>query len=1073
MSFPHFFSAPRGLTPWGAWTCLMLTTLVMGCPPDFQDDTCQVNSDCFEDESCQAGRCVADQTAVPTVSTFTASPETITSGQSVTLQWSMVDVQSATVSGGDFSLEIPEGDLGSGSATVSVDETTTFTLVAVNGALTDEATAIVTVEEAMVPVITSFEADASPVDPGTTVTLSWASTGATSGRIDYDDQSIALEASALDSGTQEVMPSEDTSYTLVLTNDTGDAEQVVEVEVNVGLPEVTSFTGPQTPINVGSSAALSWEVSGAQTLALVDDQGVAVDISSQDVASGSVMVSPEVTTTYTLSATNAAGTTTQDAVVVVNEILGVTAFAASPDTVSTGQAVTLSWTLTGAPTAVTLTSDLPETIDLTGVADVKDASVVVTPTRDTVYTLTITDGSTTETRTATVTVLPDAPTISQFDASPNAVSVGGVTTLIWQVDGATQLSLVDGLGTVVDVSSKSVVSDTIDVTVDANTTYTLSATNAGGTVSQDVTVVVGDLVTITSFAPSQAAVTTGDPVTLSWNVANAMALSLTDQDNQIISLAGKSLNSDSIDIVPTSSTSTYTLVAQGFGGPVSAVATVTVNPLMASITSFAADDTDTTSGQPVTLTWVTEQTTGLTLQDDQGRMIDISALMRDGDSVSVSPQVTTTYTLTATDGTNSPSQSVTITVGAAPLLITEVLANPTGVNDQREWIEIHNTGNTFVDLSQYSVAVGGADWTAGQVLLSGTIAPQGCVVVGGPTSDVDNGAPVFDVAADFTPDLGDGGATASGVALFFGTSVGALDNPIDAVVYGDANANMLRAEDGMPKADLSPTPGVGESLVRTSAASDTFALDSTPSPGNCFAPVNITSTRALNDVAGSVTFNAYGVDLALMSVMLGSQTLSNCVATTPEQFTCDYAAGEPSGAVDLSVTQTSEYVDSSAGAVVLALATARTESLDDAFFFEGRIADPGVSFYCGLSDSTLTQDAGVDATLNGELFLAGFTDAWMPLPMEYRIEMATFAPGTLPYEDNSIAWMDASFTGALGNNWVYSVSFSSAVATTLEGAMRVSPNGGQDYYYCDTNASNGSDNGYAANGGTSIVWTTP
>lgn len=1070
MSLSHSLSLSQGRAPLGAMMFLMLMTLVMGCPPDFQDDECQVNSDCFTDEVCEANLCILAPVVVPTVSTFTATPATVASGQSVTLTWSMVDVESATIVGGDFSLSVPAGDLASGSTAVEVSATTTFTLTANNGDLSDQATAIVTVDDSMAPVIASFEASASPVDSGAMVTLTWQATGATSGRLEYDDQVVDLDATALDSGTQVVTPTADTTYTLVLINATGTTQDTVDVEINAAAPEVTSFVGPQSPIESGSAAALSWEVSDAQSLALVDDQGVAVDITAEDVASGSVMVSPTVTTTYTLTATNAQGEDTATAVVVVNEALAVVSFLATPDTVSVGQPVTLSWTLTGTPSAVTLTSDLPETISLSGVADLKNGSIVVTPTRDLLYTLTITDGATTESSTAMVTVLPNAPVINQLDASPNSVSAGGIATLIWQVDGATQLSLVDDQGVMTDITAKNVVSDNVNVTVAANTTYTLTATNAGGMTTRDVSVVVGDLVTISSFDSSSNTVFSGDVVTLSWDIANATVLSLTDQNNQIISLAGKMLTTDSIDVTPTTPASTYTLVAQGFGGPVSQSVTITVNPLVAAILSFDVDKVATVSGEDVVLSWTTEQTSGLTLTDDQGQSVDISALSRDGDSVTLSPQVTTVYTLTATDGVNSPTDTVTVTVSSAPLLITEVLANPTGVNDQREWIEIHNTGDTFVDLSQYTVAVGGADWTAGQVALSGTIAPQGCVVVGGPTSDVDNFNPTFDVATDFSPDLGDGGAVASGVALFFGTTVGAADAPIDAIVYGDANTNGLLGENGAPKVELSATPAVGQSLVRTAAASDVFGLSLTPTPGTCINPVVSSPTRGLTDIGGTIEFSAYGVDLDLVDVNLGAQTLTGCIETSPEQYTCTYAANAPSGSADFVINQVSEYVPANPGVMISALAMPQASTLTDAFFFEGRIMDPGAAFLCGLSVVNLISSPDQDAFLEGQIYLQGVTDAAMPLGASYLVEMAAFTPGTIPYEDNSIVWTDATASGFNGNSATYTTAYNFGEGVMKEGALRVSPNLGVDYYYCDTLASGGSDDGWMANGGTMIVW---
>lgn len=76
-----------------------------------------------------------------------------------------------------------------------------------------------------------------------------------------------------------------------------------------------------------------------------------------------------------------------------------------------------------------------------------------------------------------------APTIHSFTAAPTVIQPGGSATLLWQVSGATSLSISPGIG---PVSGGSVA-----VRPAATTTYTLTAANAAGSTQAKATVTVG------------------------------------------------------------------------------------------------------------------------------------------------------------------------------------------------------------------------------------------------------------------------------------------------------------------------------------------------------------------------------------------------------------------------------------------------------------------------------------------------------------------------------------------------------------------------------------------------------
>ena len=94
---------------------------------------------------------------------------------------------------------------------------------------------------------------------------------------------------------------------------------------------------------------------------------------------------------------------------------------------------------------------------------------------------------------------PSAPVIARFVASPATIAPNGASTLTWQVTGATSVSISPGIGS---VSGSSIV-----VRPTTRTEYTLTASNAVGSVSAKVVVDVhsggggGNADPITYFLP--------------------------------------------------------------------------------------------------------------------------------------------------------------------------------------------------------------------------------------------------------------------------------------------------------------------------------------------------------------------------------------------------------------------------------------------------------------------------------------------------------------------------------------------------------------------------------------------
>jgi hypothetical protein len=80
------------------------------------------------------------------------------------------------------------------------------------------------------------------------------------------------------------------------------------------------------------------------------------------------------------------------------------------------------------------------------------------------------------------------PIIAVFSATPSTLPAGGGNvTFSWIVDGATSLSISNGLGTVTPIA---ITADNIIQDVTVTSTFTLSATNARGTAKASVLISV-------------------------------------------------------------------------------------------------------------------------------------------------------------------------------------------------------------------------------------------------------------------------------------------------------------------------------------------------------------------------------------------------------------------------------------------------------------------------------------------------------------------------------------------------------------------------------------------------------
>ncbi len=264
---------------------------------------------------------------------------------------------------------------------------------------------------------------------------------------------------------------------------------------------------------------------------------------------GSRSVSPTVTTNYKMIVTGAGGVAYCDTTVTVTTVVipqtysPVCTLTAVPTSITKGSAATLTWTTDNA-------SNVSINQGIGGVS--LDGSRTVAPTDTTTYTLTATGNGKTVTCNATITVVTtppphENPPVCALSVSPSTITRGGSATLTWDTTNATNVSINQGIGGVSLDGTRSV-SPTQD------TTYTLTATGNGKTVTCDATVHITEIhhtVPVCELSINPSSIKEGDSATLAWGGTNISSVSI----DQSVGSVG---SSGSRTISPSKGTYTYT-----------------------------------------------------------------------------------------------------------------------------------------------------------------------------------------------------------------------------------------------------------------------------------------------------------------------------------------------------------------------------------------------------------------------------------------------------------------------------------------------------------------------------------
>ncbi|MBK8443328.1 MAG: hypothetical protein IPL35_07920 [Sphingobacteriales bacterium] len=480
--------------------------------------------------------------------------------------------------------------------TANPSSTTTYTVTVSNGTCSDTDEVTVTIGNS---VTANAGSDVSICTGGSTqlnasggTSYSWSpSTGLSNANI----------------ANPTANPSSTTTYTVTVSNGTcSDTDQVTvtvgnSVTANAG-SDVSICTGGSTQLNASGGISYSWSPS--------------TGLSNANIANPTA--NPSSTTTYTVTVSNGTCSDTDEVTVTVGN--SVTANAGSDVSICTGGSTQLN------ASGGTSYSWSPST----GLSNANIANPTANPGSTTTYTVTVSNGTCSDTDQVTVTI---GNSVTANAGSDVSICTGGGTQL--NASGGTSYSWSPSTG----LSNANIANPTANP--GSTTTYTVTVSNGTCSDTDEVTVTVGN--SVTANAGSDVSICTGGSTQLNASGGTSYSWSpSTGLSNA--NIANPTANP--------SSTTTYTVTVSN--GTCSDTDQVTVT-IGNSVTANAGSDVSICTGGSTQLnasggtSYSWSPSTGLS----NANIANPTA----------NPSSTTTYTVTVSNGTCSDTDEVTVTIG--------------------------------------------------------------------------------------------------------------------------------------------------------------------------------------------------------------------------------------------------------------------------------------------------------------------------------------------------------------------------------------------------------------------------
>ncbi len=659
---------------------------------------------------------------LPTIS-LSASPTSITAGQSTTLTWSSTNATSCTASNGWTGTKTTSGTQ---SVSPAVATTYSLTCTGTGGSATKSVVVPVTITTTPVPTIT-FSASPASISAGQSATLTWSSSDATS-----CTASGGWSGTKTTSGSESVSPTSNTNYALTCTGTGGSANQSAAVSVTTAPAPTVTLSASLTSITAGQSSTLTWSSTNATSCTASNGW------TGTKTTSGTQSVSPTATTTYTLTCAGNGGSATKSVTVSIGTVtLPPTQKFAVGDTVQTTANLNVRGTAGG-----TLLGQQP----LGALGKVLAGPVAA---GDGIWWnvdyVNAPDGWSFEGYLVKSTVTPppgNTPTVT-LSASPTSITAGQSSTLTWSSTNATSCTASNGWTGIKTTSGTQSVSPAVA------TTYSLTCTGTGGSASQSVSV---------SVSSSNNKFIIGDSVqtTANLNVRGTPAGTILGQQplRALGKVIGGPMTVQSANELSTWWNIDYANAPDGWSFEPYLIKSTVSPPPGTPTVNLSANPTSVTAGSTSTLAWSSTNATSCTASNGWTGTKTTSGTQ------SVSPTATTTYTLTCTGSAGSATQSVIVNVGTVtnPLPTVTLSASPTSITaGQSATLTWSSTNATSCSAS------GG--WTGGKA-----------------TSGTQSVSPTANTTYTLTC-AGNGGSVTKNVAVNMSAVTGPVTLPIQPLIF--------------------------------------------------------------------------------------------------------------------------------------------------------------------------------------------------------------------------------------------------------------------------------------------------
>ncbi|MBD3584108.1 beta strand repeat-containing protein, partial [Flavobacterium selenitireducens] len=466
-------------------------------------------------------------------------------------------------------------------------------------------------------------------------------------------------------GTPTVV-SANATYTVTATNAGGNATFDIEIAVNPAAPAALSYNTPNTFIVGTAITALTPTVTGSVTSYSISP-ALPVGLSF-NTTTGVISGTPTTATTqatYTVTAINAGGSTTFGVVITVNMPAPGSLSYPSPNIFTVGTTISPMFAgINGFVIGFSVSPALPAGLTLDPIFGfISGTPTVVTATAT--YTVSAFNLSGTVSFGVVITVNDVAPTSLTY-TTPNVFTVGtSITNLSPTVTGnVVSYSISPALPSGLSFNTATGVISGTPTAITATATYTVTATNSGGSTT------FGIVITVNDEAPSALSYNTPNVFTVGTAITSLTPTVTGDVTTYAISPslpAGLSFDTGTgiISGTPTSASAqtTYTVTASNSGGNTTFDVVITVNEAAPSDLTYNTPNIFTVGTAIVVLNpTVTGSVTSFSISPALPAGLSFNTTSGVISGIPTTASATATYTVTAQNVSGNATFGVVITV---------------------------------------------------------------------------------------------------------------------------------------------------------------------------------------------------------------------------------------------------------------------------------------------------------------------------------------------------------------------------------------------------------------------------